>query len=122
MKRLSGDLEGAKENLSRALEIHEKVHGPSHPSVARACGHLGAVMQDQGTLGAARSHYERALQIDEGFYGPIHPNIAGRAMQLGRVLRALDDKEGAQKLFDRATTILANAAELKPAETAPQTA
>jgi tetratricopeptide (TPR) repeat protein len=118
VKRLSGDLEGAKENLQRAMEIHEQTSGASHPSVARACGHLGAVLQDQGVLGAARAHYERALQIDESFYGPIHPNIAGRAMQLGRILRALDDKEGAQKLFDRATTILANAAELKPAGTA----
>jgi hypothetical protein len=72
-------------------------------------------MQDTGALGAARAQFERALQIDEQFYGTIHPNIAGRAMQLGRVLRAQDDKEGATALFDRATSILANANELKPA-------
>jgi len=36
-------------------------------------------------------------------------------MQLGRVLRALEDKEGAQALFDRATQIMASASELKPA-------
>jgi tetratricopeptide (TPR) repeat protein len=93
----------------------EKVNGLTHPSVARACGHLGAVLELQGSLGGARAHYERALQIDEQFYGTIHPNIAGRAMQLGRVLRALEDKEGAQALFERATSILANASELKPA-------
>jgi tetratricopeptide (TPR) repeat protein len=91
------------------------VNGLTHPAVARACGHLGAVLQEQGALGAARAQFERALQIDEQFYGSIHPNVAGRAMQLGRVLRTLEDKEGAQALFDRATRILANASELKPA-------
>ena len=72
-------------------------------------------MQDMKMLGAARMYFERALQVDESFYGTVHPNIAGRAMQLGRVLRALEDKEGAQALFDRATAIMASASELKPA-------
>lgn len=122
VQRLGGDLEGAKESLEQALAIHENVNGPSHPHVARACGHLGAVLQDQNALGAARAHYERALQIDEAFYGGIHPNIAGRAMQLGRVLRALNDNEGAQKCFDRATSILANSADLKVPGEIPQPA
>jgi tetratricopeptide (TPR) repeat protein len=86
-----------------------------HPSVARACGHLGGVMQDLKQIGLARSYLERALQVDESFYGPAHPNIAGRAIQLARVLRVLQDREGAEMLFERATAIMANNAELKPA-------
>jgi hypothetical protein len=53
--------------------------------------------------------------VDESFYGPTHPNIAGRAIQLARVLRVLQDREGAEMLFERATAIMANNAELKPA-------
>jgi tetratricopeptide (TPR) repeat protein len=115
VQRLAGNHEEAKANLERALEISESACGAMHPSVARACGHLGGVMQDLKQIGLARSYLERALQVDESFYGPAHPNIAGRAIQLARVLRMLQDREGAEMLFERATAIMANNAELKPA-------
>ncbi|MEO6437378.1 MAG: FxSxx-COOH system tetratricopeptide repeat protein [Tepidisphaeraceae bacterium] len=115
VQRLLGDLDGARISLERALEICEQVSGPSHPTVARACGHLGATFQDLKMFGPARMYFEQALNVDEGFYGSAHPNIAGRAVQLGRVLRMLEDKEGAQALFDRATAILASSSELKSA-------
>ena len=115
VQRLSGDAEAARQSLERALEICETINGAMHPSVARACGHLGAVAQDLRMLGAARMYFERALQVDESFYGSSHPNIAGRAVQLARVLRLLEDKEGAQVMFDRANAILSSSSELKPA-------
>lgn len=115
IQRLSGELETSRQNLEKALEILERAHSGSHPAVARACGHLGAVLQQQGALGAARQHYERAMTIDEAHYGPKHPNVAGRAMQLGRVMKQLQDDEGAQALFDRASRILSAASDLKPA-------
>ena len=48
----------ARANLERALDICETMNGAGHPSVARACGHLGAVLQDpNGTVAVVGSFF-----------------------------------------------------------------
>jgi tetratricopeptide (TPR) repeat protein len=68
-----GDLEGARENIERALRIDEAAYGQDHPAVARSVNNLGLVLMDLGDLKGARAHFERALRIFQKFLGEDHP-------------------------------------------------
>ncbi len=100
-----GDLDGAKENYQRALEIGEAVYGKDHPTAAGHINNLGNVLRDLGDLEGAKEHFERALAIAEEVYGKDHPDVATVVGNLGVVLLILGDLEGAKEHFERALTI-----------------
>ena len=64
---------------------------------------------------AAPSHVgETRCKYAKPFTAPS-PNLADRAMQLARILKAPNDKDAAEALFTRATSIMANASDRKSA-------
>src|SRR5206468_562150 len=65
-----GDLDGARRNLERALQISAQVFGTDiHPDVAASLNDLAIVLQDQGDLDGARRNLERVLEIEGVIYG-----------------------------------------------------
>jgi tetratricopeptide (TPR) repeat protein len=84
-----GDLQGARKQLERALQIGEAALGPKHPYVATYRNNLGRVLQDLGDLQGARKQLERALAIGEAALGPDHPTVAIYRSNLDRVVQAL---------------------------------
>jgi len=100
-----GNLESAKENLQRSLEIAEALYGKEHPNIAVAITNLGSVLMNLGDLEGARENVERALAIDEAVYGKNHPKVARHISNLGVVLQALGDLEGAKENVEGALAI-----------------
>ena len=59
-----------RECFERALEIHEKLRGHKHPSVAEVLGNLGTLWKMEGDKAKAISHYQEGLAIEEEIHGP----------------------------------------------------
>jgi hypothetical protein len=73
------ELAAARALFERALDIHEQVLGPDHPTTSRSLNGLALLLRDQGDPAAARPLFERALAIRERVLGPDHPDtVASR--------------------------------------------
>ena len=66
--------------LESALEIHEKLHGHNHPSVAVVLGNLGDLWDDARNKTKAISYYQDALAVEEVVYGPNHLEVSYYSM------------------------------------------
>jgi tetratricopeptide (TPR) repeat protein len=104
-----GDLDGARRNLERALQIQAQVFGTDiHSSVATSLNNLAGVLQAQGDLDGARRNLERALQIQAQVFGTdIHPDVAASLHSLAGVLQAQGDLDGTRRNLERALQIKA---------------
>ncbi len=101
----SGDLEGARQALAKAMERSEAELGPDDSEVAILANNLGALLEGKGDFQGAERHFRRALAIDEKVYGPEHPYVAADAVSLGSLLAKKGDVEGAEPLIRRALAI-----------------
>ena len=70
----------------RVLEIHRKLYGDRHPSVAEDLGNIAAIQQDLGFYTEAEKFDREALEITQGYYGKEHPKTAINLTMLGRAL------------------------------------
>ncbi len=107
MLRAQGDLEEARKNLERSLEIWAVVHGTQeHQAVAASLAVLASVLLEQGDLEGARENLERSLEIQAVVRGTQeHPDLAASLSLLAIVLRAQGDLEGARKNFEQSLEI-----------------
>jgi tetratricopeptide (TPR) repeat protein len=105
--KAQGDLDTARRNLERALQIEAQVRGTEmHPAVAASLHALAGVLQAQGDLDGARRNLERSLQIKAQVFGTdIHPEVAASLHQLARVLQAQGDLDGARRNLERVLEI-----------------
>jgi len=76
-------LDVAVPHFTKALALAERVHGPEHPTAARAAHGLGMAMLAQGHAERAVALFERALAIFEHLLGPEHPLVARELHALG---------------------------------------
>jgi tetratricopeptide (TPR) repeat protein len=104
-----GDLDGAKRNLGRSLQISAQVFGTEiHPDVAASLHALAGVLQDQGDLDGAKRNLERSLQIKAQVFGTeIHPSVATSLHALAGVLQDQGDLDGAKRNLERSLRIKA---------------
>ncbi|HEX2568812.1 MAG TPA: serine/threonine-protein kinase [Polyangia bacterium] len=100
-----GDFPQATAHHRRALEIRERLLGPSSLLVAQSLTNLGQVYDDQGKYDEARGVHERALAIEERILGPAHPDVATVLQNLGNVLDDQGHPEEALANYRRALTI-----------------
>ena len=70
----------------RVLEMHRKMYGERHPSVAEDLGNIAAIQQDLGFYTEAEKFDRQALDITQGYYGKDHPKTAINLTMLGRAL------------------------------------
>jgi tetratricopeptide (TPR) repeat protein len=63
----------AETNLRRALDIQERLLGPTHPGLAEYLNDLAGVYHNQGKLTEAEPLYQQALAIQEQTPGPEDP-------------------------------------------------
>ncbi len=83
-----GDLEGAEEHYTRALQINEEVYGADHLNVAKDAANLGVVLRDIGDLEGAEKRFCWALNILEQQLGPEHPKTQSVRKNLQNLLNA----------------------------------
>jgi tetratricopeptide (TPR) repeat protein len=82
--------DAALAHAKEALDIREKVLGPSEPEVAHSLSDLGDVALQLGRNEEALDHYKRALAIYEKTIGAEHPSVGSVLTNVGVALR----KEG----------------------------
>lgn len=70
----------------RVLEMHRKMYGEQHPSVADDLGNIAAIQQDLGFYPEAEKFDRQALDISQVYYGKEHPKTAIYLTMLGRAL------------------------------------
>jgi tetratricopeptide (TPR) repeat protein len=102
-----GDLDGARRNLERSLQILAQILGTEvHRDVAAALHELARVLLEQGDLDGARRNLEHSLQIKAKVLGTdIHPEVAASLHELARVLYAQGDLDGARRHLERSLRI-----------------
>jgi tetratricopeptide (TPR) repeat protein len=102
-----GDLDGARRNIERSLQIQAQVFGTDiHPLVATSLHTLACILKDQGDLDGAQRNLERALQIKSHvFRTEIHPSVAASLHMLAGVLQDQGDLDGARRNLERALQI-----------------
>ena len=100
-----GDLNGARDQMERAIEIDQKDLEADHPILAIRYSNLATILQVIGDLKGAREQMERAIEIDEKHREVDHPTLAIRYSNLATILRDLGDLKGARKQMERAIKI-----------------
>ena len=100
-----GQLVQAKDLLDRAMRIHERVSGMTHPKVAAVANDLGRVLTRLGEHAEAQDCFRRALTIDQATYGIDDPHTATIVNNYGMALHACNDREGAREQFEVALKV-----------------
>jgi serine/threonine-protein kinase len=103
----------ARAILTRALEIRERVYGPTHPRVASAVNELGTLALKTGKLDDAEASFRRMVDIYKKAYNDHHYLISIALSNLASVYME-------RKQYARAEQFLAEAvqryATILPAE------
>src|SRR5215475_13533274 len=103
--RSAGKYDEALPLAERALEIRQRVLGPSHREVALATNHLALVYFDKGEYGKAEPLYKRALPIIEKSLGEDHPTTAQSISDLAELNHSQGKYAEAEPLYKRALEI-----------------
>ena len=98
----SGDYEGAKAYLEKALASDLTNFGEEHPNTAIRYSNLATVLQDLGDYEGAKGYAEKALASDLTNFGEEHPTTAVSYSNLALVLKDLGDYEGAKAYLEKA--------------------
>jgi serine/threonine protein kinase/tetratricopeptide (TPR) repeat protein len=104
-----GLYEEANDQLTRALDLREGIHGDDHPLVGESLAdlvafHLGGAV-DQDAVAAADSLCQRALAIRSNVWGEDHPETASSLLQLAKILRIRSELVAAESVIVRALDI-----------------
>ncbi|MEE9129188.1 MAG: tetratricopeptide repeat protein [Phycisphaerales bacterium] len=100
-----GDLQGAREQMERGIEIDEKHFEADHPQLAVRYSNLAMILKDLGDLKGARTQMHRAIVIDQKHLEADHPTLAISYSNLALILKNLGDLQGARKQMERAIAI-----------------
>ncbi|MDX9971688.1 MAG: toll/interleukin-1 receptor domain-containing protein [FCB group bacterium] len=92
----------ARNSYMQALDMHRKLYGDVHKSVAADYADLGLVAQKLGDTRAAWRHYKDALEMYKEVYGPQHPSVSTCMKNFGGLLYAMGDHQGAYDAFRHA--------------------
>jgi tetratricopeptide (TPR) repeat protein len=99
------EFEAARAAAERALDLHQRVHGPDHPQVAATLTRLATALDQLGETEPAQGALERALRINERHYGPTHPETATTLMHLAAAFARGGKLEKARKVNERALAV-----------------
>jgi tetratricopeptide (TPR) repeat protein len=100
-----GRFEQARDLLSRALEVRERVLGPDHESVLGSINQLGLVASDTGDFSTAKALFERGLRQAEDTLGPDHPDLGRFLNNLAKIAWMQGDYATARVEFERALAL-----------------
>ncbi len=100
-----GDFQGAREELSRALELSRAAFGEDDLMVARVRRTLASALNSLGAFDEGRAHLEASLRAAERALGPRHPRLAQILLTLGNMHIGQGREEQAMAAYERALTI-----------------
>jgi tetratricopeptide (TPR) repeat protein len=115
----AGELEAARQQHERGLQMMEQALGVEHPDVALQLNNLGTTLNRLGRFSEAVVVHERSAAIWRVVVGPEHPQVATTLTNLGAARAGLGDHESARRDHEAALRIFEAAgrgAELHTAE------
>ncbi len=89
----------------RALELHRRLYGERHPTIAEDLVNLGAVQAELGQYAGAERYYRQALEITRAWYGESHYKTAAGRTMLGRSLQYQERHDEAAAELEHALAI-----------------
>lgn len=104
-RHLNGRPEEALENLEKALEIHERTHGPEHKETGDILTEIGKVCRAQGQLERAEEYLRRAFRIHRAELGEAAAPVFDDIQQLAGTLEEMGDLQSAAEQYERALSI-----------------
>jgi len=116
---VQGELGRAAEglpNAERALQIVERVHGPSHNLTAADRSQVAELELLLGRAEPALSHFEQAAAAVEKLFGPTDPRLAPPLRGAGEALLALDRPAEAAPRLTRALGLAEGSVATPPGE------
>ena len=99
--------EASLATIERAMAIHLRHGGPSHPDVAISLHNSANILKRIGRYDDARPRMERALQIRRDSFGEDHPLVAQTLTTLGDLASISTDYDAAVGYYERAAGIVA---------------
>ncbi len=97
--RAQGRLEDALELDNEAIEMCQRVYGPTHQVLGKAYGNRGSTLQHLRRLEEAEADHREALRILTVDLGPDHPDVATTLNNLAVVVAAGGRREEAEQLY-----------------------
>ncbi|MFH1602940.1 MAG: tetratricopeptide repeat protein, partial [Pseudomonadota bacterium] len=91
--------------LRKALAIHERTLGESHPSTANTLNNLSTYLDRRGRSEEAEPLQRRALDILDKTLGPLHPDTASMLTTLAALLDRRGELSEADALYRKAVMI-----------------
>lgn len=82
----AGELDGAHDKYSEALDMNLRTVGLRHPETAATHNSLGTLYEDVGEDSSASAQYRRCLEIQLQTVGPTSPEVANTYNNLATVL------------------------------------
>ena len=79
------DLDKARDQPERTLEVVKEQFGPNHVNVAHCFMCLGNLYCKEGDLEKAKDYYERALEVRKEPLGRNHVDVANSYKKLATV-------------------------------------
>jgi len=104
-------LDAAQMAMLRSIHLFEKAFNTAHPILAVRVNSLGVIEQKIGNLDSAQACFERAMDICEKVFGPTEEAVYTKAHEsmltmplrnLCAIIEQRGDRDGAQKLFEKA--------------------
>ncbi len=89
----------------KALAVHERTLGESHPSTANTLSNLATYLDRRGRTDEAEPLQRRALDILDRTLGPLHPDTAGMLTTLAVMRDRRGESSEAEALYRKAVAI-----------------
>lgn len=99
--REQADFAQAERQSVAALEMRRRLHGETHPDVAKSHYALALLYQEQRKPEAAMAHAQKAIAIDEQVYGPEHPESLTSLQLMGILYAEKGEFEKALPYFQK---------------------
>src|SRR5262249_3633160 len=99
------DIDRAISSAERALDITERLLGPSHPQVARALNNLMIKLVARGDREQEEPLLRRAIGIIEAAHGAAHPSLVPVFTNLAGILARENRLDEAEAMLLRALRI-----------------
>jgi len=106
---VTGALDDADRELTRALELRKSAFGEESLQVSRTLTALGNLARARGKLADALALHQRALAIDVELLGAKHPTAATHHHNAAGVLRIMGRRDEALESYERALVLESDA-------------
>ncbi|CAB9515220.1 Hydra magnipapillata [Seminavis robusta] len=100
-----GELDGAFEAFSKALEMAESTLGDNDPTIAAYYVNLGSLCEARGEVDNAMQWFNKALAIEELVLGEDHPSTATTYIRVADLLAEKGDTDGAFERWEMALRV-----------------